>query len=246
MTASERKIVPPPAGRGDGVETTGARAPSPTATSSSARLRRLTPGSAAPKALARAPWLDSRADLDQRSRRGSARPCGRSLARSPARRASCSPARSWTSARAAAAPGIPIAAALPGREVMLLEANGRKCASSSVAAGAFANVRVVRGRAEEHAAAEGRVRSRPGARSRRAAGRGRVVPAARPAGGGVLWVGPSADRDRVARAGREPARQGARGCRPKPASPRDPKLGPTPEGFPRRPGVAQEASPGLR
>jgi 16S rRNA (guanine527-N7)-methyltransferase len=47
------------------------------------------------------------------------------------------------------APGIPLAAALPQREVTLLEANGRKCAFLEQAARAFPNVRVVHGRAEE-------------------------------------------------------------------------------------------------
>src|SRR5438477_9816047 len=47
------------------------------------------------------------------------------------------------------APGIPLAAALPEREVTLLEANARKCAFLERTARAFSNVRVVRGRAEE-------------------------------------------------------------------------------------------------
>ena len=47
------------------------------------------------------------------------------------------------------APGIPLAAALPEREVTLLEANGRKCAFLRDAARAFPNVAVVQGRAEE-------------------------------------------------------------------------------------------------
>ena len=47
------------------------------------------------------------------------------------------------------APGIPLAAMLPGREVVLLEANGRKAAFLEEAAAGFPNVRVVRGRAEE-------------------------------------------------------------------------------------------------
>jgi len=47
------------------------------------------------------------------------------------------------------APGIPIAAALPDREVTLLEAAGWKCAFLEEIARDFPNVRVVRGRAEE-------------------------------------------------------------------------------------------------
>ena len=46
-------------------------------------------------------------------------------------------------------PGIPLAAALPERGVTLLEANARKAAFLERIAGSFANVRVIRGRAEE-------------------------------------------------------------------------------------------------
>ena len=59
---------------------------------------------------------------------------------------------SWTSARAAARPGIPLAAALPDREVVLLEATRRKCEFLESVAASFPNVRVVCGRAEEQAA----------------------------------------------------------------------------------------------
>ena len=47
------------------------------------------------------------------------------------------------------APGIPLAAALPERQVTLLEANGRKCAFLRGIAREFPNVEVVQGRAEE-------------------------------------------------------------------------------------------------
>src|SRR5205085_1074423 len=47
------------------------------------------------------------------------------------------------------APGIPVAAALPDREVVLLEANARKCEFLESVAREFPNARVVRGRAEE-------------------------------------------------------------------------------------------------
>jgi len=47
------------------------------------------------------------------------------------------------------APGIPLAAALPDRQVTLLEANGRKCAFLRGIAREFPNVEVVQGRAEE-------------------------------------------------------------------------------------------------
>ncbi len=46
-------------------------------------------------------------------------------------------------------PGIPLASALPDREVTLLEANARKASFLERIAADFPNVRVVRGRAEE-------------------------------------------------------------------------------------------------
>ena len=53
-------------------------------------------------------------------------------------------------------PGIPLAAARPELEFVLLEATGKKCAFLREEAAAFPNVEVVCGRAEEHAAGEGR------------------------------------------------------------------------------------------
>ena len=78
-------------------------------------------------------------------------------------------------------PGIPLAAALPDREVTLLEANGRKAAFLERIAAGFPNVRVIRGRAEEQDVDTYGVAVRASARSA-AGGRG-VVPAARSAGG---------------------------------------------------------------
>ena len=134
------------------------------------------------------------------------------------------------------APGIPLAAALPDREVTLLEANGRKCAFLQRAAGAFPNVRVAQGRAEDYEL------DRYGVAVAKALAPPVVavewcLPLVRPGGGVVLWVGPSADRDRVARtasrleAALEDAPDGFFVLR---------KLGPTPAGFPRRPGIARK------
>jgi 16S rRNA (guanine527-N7)-methyltransferase len=53
-------------------------------------------------------------------------------------------------------PGIPLAAARPDLEFVLLEATGKKCAFLREQATAFPNVEVVCARAEEHAAREGR------------------------------------------------------------------------------------------
>jgi 16S rRNA (guanine527-N7)-methyltransferase len=134
------------------------------------------------------------------------------------------------------APGIPLAAALPHRNLTLLEANGRKCEFLERVAGAFPNVRVVRGRAEEHDL------ERYGVAVAKALAAPPVaaewcLPLVRPGGGVVLWVGPSADRDRVARAARrleaalDDAPDNFLVLR---------KLGPTPPGFPRRPGIARK------
>jgi 16S rRNA (guanine527-N7)-methyltransferase len=53
-------------------------------------------------------------------------------------------------------PGIPLAAARPDLDFVLLEATGKKCAFLREQAAAFPNVEVVCARAEEHAAGEGR------------------------------------------------------------------------------------------
>src|SRR3954451_24994698 len=47
------------------------------------------------------------------------------------------------------APGIPLASALPDREITLLEANGRKCAFLGRWTRDLPNLRIVNGRAEE-------------------------------------------------------------------------------------------------
>jgi 16S rRNA (guanine527-N7)-methyltransferase len=133
------------------------------------------------------------------------------------------------------APGIPLASALPDREVTLLEASERKCAFLERAAAAFPNVRVVRGRAEEqevdtYGVAVAKALAPPPVAAEW------CLALVRPGGAAVLWVGPSADRDRVARAAERLAAELVE-------SPRGflalRKLGPTPAGFPRRPGVAR-------
>jgi 16S rRNA (guanine527-N7)-methyltransferase len=134
------------------------------------------------------------------------------------------------------APGIPLAAAMPGREVTLLEASERKCAFLERVAADFPNVRVVRGRAEEqepdrYGVAVAKALAEPPVAAEW------CLPLARPGGGVVLWVGPSADAGRVARvAGRLAAELAD--CPPGFLVLR--KLGPTPAGFPRRPGLARK------
>ena len=133
-------------------------------------------------------------------------------------------------------PGIVLAAALPDREVTLLEANGRKAAFLERIAREFPNVRVIHGRAEEqepdaYGVAVARALAPPPVAAEW------CLPLVRPGGVVVLYVGPSADVDRVAAVA---ARIG--GAEP---SPRNgllvvPKVAATPPGFPRRPGVARK------
>ena len=133
-------------------------------------------------------------------------------------------------------PGIPLAVSLPEREVTLLEANGRKCEFLRRWAGELQNVRVVEGRAEEqpvdtYGVAVAKALAPPPVAAEW------CLPLVRPGGAAILWVGPSASASAVERAA---ARLGGG-----PVEERDgllvlPKLEPTPEGFPRRPGMARK------
>jgi 16S rRNA (guanine527-N7)-methyltransferase len=134
------------------------------------------------------------------------------------------------------APGIPLAAALPDREVTLLESSERKCAFLARVAAEFPNVAVVRGRAEEQEPA------RYGIALAKALAPPPVaaewcLPLVRPGGAAVLWVGPSAEANRVARVA---GRLAAELADSPPGFLVLRKLGPTPPGFPRRPGVARK------
>jgi len=132
------------------------------------------------------------------------------------------------------APGIPLAFALPDREFVLLEAQERKCAF--LREHAPANARVVWGRAEEQendwaGVAVAKALAQPPVAAEW------CLPLVRPGGAVILWVGPSADCEAVAKvveklaAELEESPPGFLVLR---------KLGPTPEGFPRRPGVAKK------
>jgi 16S rRNA (guanine527-N7)-methyltransferase len=132
------------------------------------------------------------------------------------------------------APGIPLAHALRDREVVLLEAERRKCAFLERVVPP--NARVVWGRAEEQetdwaGVAVAKALAHPPTAAEW------CLPLVRPGGGVVLWVGPSAEAGRVARVAEqlaaelEEAPPGFLVLR---------KLGPTPPGFPRRPGVAKK------
>jgi 16S rRNA (guanine527-N7)-methyltransferase len=137
-------------------------------------------------------------------------------------------------------PGIPLAAARPDLRFDLLESQRRKCAFLTAAASEFPNVSVVRGRAEEHARGAGR--DAYGAAVARALAPPPVaaewcLPLVREGGVAVLYVGPSADEEALAEVAAllnaEPAQSlaGLVVLR---------KTGPTPERFPRRPGVARK------
>jgi 16S rRNA (guanine527-N7)-methyltransferase len=134
------------------------------------------------------------------------------------------------------APGIPLASALPDREVTLLEANGRKCEFLESVAREFPNVGVVRGRAEEQET------DRFGVAVAKALAPPPVaaewcLPLVAPGGAAILLVGPSADREAVSRVS---AQLGGGEAEAHPEGLVVPKLEPTPAGFPRRPGMARK------
>jgi 16S rRNA (guanine527-N7)-methyltransferase len=131
-------------------------------------------------------------------------------------------------------PGIPLAVALPERQVTLLEAERRKC--DFLEQWAPPNARVVWGRAEEqpvdtYGVALAKALAQP------ATAVEWCLPLVRVGGAVVLWLGPSADLEAVARVA---AQVGG-------ATPElhdglviVPKLVPTPAAFPRRPGAAKK------
>jgi 16S rRNA (guanine527-N7)-methyltransferase len=131
------------------------------------------------------------------------------------------------------APGIPLAVALPELAFTLLEANERKCQFLAEATLPFPNVRVVRGRAEEQplerwTTAVAKALAAPPVAAEL------CLPLLREGGGAILYVGPSVDADAVRRvAERLNATVGDEGAFLFLA-----KQGPTPPGFPRRPGMA--------
>ena len=134
------------------------------------------------------------------------------------------------------APGIPLAAALPDRQVTLLESSARKCAFLERVAAAFPNVRVVRGRAEEQetdafGVAVAKALAPPVVAAEW------CLPLVRPGGAAVLWVGPTAERERIAQAAQRLAGELVE-------SPLGfavlHKTRSTPPSFPRRPGVARK------
>ena len=134
------------------------------------------------------------------------------------------------------APGIPLAAALPEREVTLLESSRRKCAFLERWAGEFPNVRVVCSRAEEQpvdtfGVAVAKALALPPVAAEW------CLPLVAPGGAVVLFVGPSAEREQVAAVAEQLA---AEVVESPPGLLVLRKVGPTPPGFPRRPGIARK------
>jgi 16S rRNA (guanine527-N7)-methyltransferase len=133
-------------------------------------------------------------------------------------------------------PGIPLAVALPYRPVTLLEAERRKCRFLETWARELPNLTVVWGRAEEQEPAGFGVAVAKALAHPPTAAEW-CLPLVREGGLVVLWVGETAEPERVASvAGRlggtlEPAPEGLLAIR---------KTGPTPPGFPRRTGVARK------
>jgi 16S rRNA (guanine527-N7)-methyltransferase len=132
------------------------------------------------------------------------------------------------------APGIPLAHALPDREVVLLEAERRKC--EFLEQWAPPNARVVWGRAEEQetdwaGVAVAKALAHPPTAAEW------CLPLVREGGAVVLWVGPSADAEHVARVA---ARVAGELDESPPGFLVLRKTGPTPDGFPRRTGIARK------
>ena len=135
------------------------------------------------------------------------------------------------------APGIPLAHALPDREVTLLEATRRKCDFLERWTAELPNLRVVCGRAEEQpvdtwGVAVAKALAPPPVAAEW------CLPLVAPGGAAILYVGPTAQAEQVARVAELLAAE---------LEPDSPpgllvlrKLGPTPPGFPRRPGVARK------
>ncbi|MDX6368619.1 MAG: rRNA (guanine527-N7)-methyltransferase [Gaiellaceae bacterium] len=131
-------------------------------------------------------------------------------------------------------PGIPLAFALPDREVTLLEATGRKC--EFLREWAPPNARVVQGRAEEqetdvYGVAVAKALAIPPVAAEW------CLPFVRPGGAAILWVGPNVDLEHVGRVALQVGgeldsnRDGLLVLR---------KVRLTPAGFPRRTGVARK------
>jgi 16S rRNA (guanine527-N7)-methyltransferase len=131
-------------------------------------------------------------------------------------------------------PGIPLAFAMPGRRFTLVEAERRKC--EFLREWAPPNVEVVWGRAEEqppygYGVALAKALAQP------ATALEWVLPLVRIGGAAVLWLGPTADLDLVARVA---AQLGGGVPEVREGLVVVPKDARHPPGFPRRTGVAKK------
>jgi 16S rRNA (guanine527-N7)-methyltransferase len=131
-------------------------------------------------------------------------------------------------------PGIPLALALPDRSFTLVESERRKC--DFLRSVAPPNVTVVWGRAEEQpvdafGVATAKALAQP------ATAVEWVLPLVRPGGAAVLWLGPSAELELVARVA---AQLGGGDPQVEEGLVVVSKREPTPPGFPRRVGVAKK------
>jgi 16S rRNA (guanine527-N7)-methyltransferase len=139
------------------------------------------------------------------------------------------------------APGIPLAAAFPERELTLIESQRRKCRFLESFCSEFPNLRVICGRAEEQevdsfAVVTAKALAPP------AVALEWCLPLAAPGGAAILFSGPlDCDLAAVARqlGGGEPELHPVSGSRGR-LLVLVPKLEPTPPGFPRKPGMARK------
>lgn len=133
-------------------------------------------------------------------------------------------------------PGIPLAVSLPDREVTLLESARRKTEFLERWTTGLPNLRVVWGRAEEqpletYGVAVAKALAQPPTAAEW------CLPLVREGGAVILWVGPTADAAAAARAAE---RVGGELADSPPGFLVLRKTGPTPPGFPRRPGMAKK------
>ena len=133
-------------------------------------------------------------------------------------------------------PGIPLAASLPERDVTLLEAERRKTEFLERWTDELANLRVIWGRAESQATdcykvAVAKALAQPPVAAEW------CLPLVEEGGAVILWVGPSVDLDAIARVAGKVAGELIESP---PGFAVIRKIGPTPPGFPRRPGMAKK------
>jgi 16S rRNA (guanine527-N7)-methyltransferase len=133
-------------------------------------------------------------------------------------------------------PGIPLAAALPDVEVTLLEAERRKADFLRRWEPEFPNLRVIWGRAESQVTQCYKVAVAKALAPPPVAAEW-CLPLVEEGGAAILWVGPTVDRCAVARAAAQLAGEPVDGP---PGLMVLRKTGPTPPGFPRRPGMARK------